>query len=398
MGRTGIFPLQAPPSRGGTATAPAAPSCADSSEAGGKRATNQLRTGAIALIAVAAVAALAAANGCGGDAENIRKRRRPIAVEKPPPQKTLNEVFAEAAETYYALMRALLEHDREATRKSSKAEISRNKIPLPRTATGLVIDRMNVVVPRASIMVTSGSENNVIGRARADQKGRFEASLFATSYRDLTLHAVADGYEKWVRGDIHGGIQDYVVRLDQKIDERLLKKIAVTRKPEERLWMLLELIGARELPVKIEQVFPYIGTYRLDLLRVIATRGFHENDSESSSPAARALELLAYWHDPEDIPMIRERLPKKGYTLFKKVVIYGKDPSVLCRMWEDAHFAQSDIDPRPPTKCSKPRFGPDETRALVVFAVFEPYRAYRHLLAMVNYGNGWELRLVKTGQ
>ena len=271
-------------------------------------------------------------------------------------------------------------------------------MPLPREATGIVIDRMNVVVPRAAVMVTTGSENNVIGRAQTDQQGRFGAELFATSYRELTLHVVAEGYEKWMRGPIYGGIQDWVVRLDQKVDQRFLESIAVMQNPKERLWKLLEIVGARGFPAKIEDVYPFIGNYRLDLLRILATRGFHEKDDETSSPAQRALELLAFWHDPADIPLIHEQLPKRGYTLFKKIVIYGKSPGEVCRMWADAHFAQTDIDPRPPAKCSRPRFNADRTRALVVFAVFEPYAAYRHLLAIVNYGNRWELRLVKTGK
>ena len=355
------------------------------------------RRGAVAFT-VAVVAVVAAAGGCGGEVEQVRKTKRPIAMERPPPKKTLRQVFEETAGEYYALMRALQEHDREAAHRSSQAEIGLHQALLPHTATGLVIDRMNVVVPEASIMVTSGSEANVIGRGRASREGRFEVRLFATSYRDLTLHVVAKEYEKWIRSGIHGGIQDYVVRLDQRIDGRFLKKVAVERRPAERLWMLLEVIGARGFPVKIEDVFPYLGAYRVDLLRVMTTRQFHERDDESSSPADRALELLAYWQDPEDIPIIEERLPKEGYTLFKQTVVYAKSPSEVCRLWGDAHFAQTEIEPRPPWKCSKPHFSPDRSRALAVFAVFEPYRSYRHLLAMVNYGDGWELRLVKTGK
>jgi hypothetical protein len=389
MVRTGVSTLRTPGSSGQTTTAsgPSRPALYSA-------ATPGCVSGLIWLLVIAAPAA-----GCGGGEEVVDLGpKRPVAVDQPPPEKKLNEIYAQTAESYYALMRALKEHDRKAAHKSSQAEISRRQKPLPRNATGMVVDRMNVVVPGASIMVSHGAENNVIGRAKTDEQGRFRAELFATSYRDLTLHVVAEGYAKWIRDRIYGGIQDWVVRLDQNVSQHFLEKLSVTQKPEDRLWMLLEIVGARRFPVKVEDVFPHLGVYRTDLLRVIATRGFHEKDDETSSPAQRALELLSYWHEPADIPMIHERLPKTGYTLFKKVVIFGKSPSEVCRMWADAHFAQTEIDPRPPAKCSKPRYSPDRRRALAVFAVFEPYATYRHLLAMIDYGNGWELRLVKTGK
>jgi hypothetical protein len=313
-------------------------------------------------------------------------------------EEALARLYRQVAADYYALTRAVVEHDRSSHKKSERIAISKRRALLPRTATGLIVDRMNVVVPDATVMISKESAENVIGRGRTDRQGRFEVDLYTAVYRDITLHVMAEGYSKWMRGGIYGGIQEYRIRLDRHVDKVFLDTLVVEQEPRNRLWMVLEIIGARSNPVEIKTVFPRIGLIRGELLRVMTVRRFYEKDDPVASPADRALELLAFWHDPADVAMILERLPKRGYTLFKKTVISGPSPGHVCRVWADAHFAQAELDPRPPSSCSKPHYGPDRRHALIEFSVFEHYGTYSQLLSMRDRGGGWELVLVRDNR
>jgi hypothetical protein len=337
---------------------------------------------------------------CGGTAPEPQLYRSisKVEISAEEREKALNATYARVAEKYFPVVRTLRMHDSAALKKSARAERSLRGAMAPGRVTGLVVDRMNVTVPGASILVTDESAEQIVGRGLTDQQGRFAFGLFSASYRSLSLHVIAKGYAKWIYDRVFGGIEDWPVLLDRTVDRSFMKTLAAAQDPEPRLWMLLEIIGARRSPVDIAEVFPYLGELRGDLQRVVNAPAFYEKDDDSASPAERALEFLAYWREPADIAYLKERLSRKKFTIFRQTVIAGNSPSEVCGMWAASFLAQAELDPKPPSSCGKTRYSLDKRRALIELIIFEPYSTYSHILTMVNNGKGWELMLVKYGR
>jgi hypothetical protein len=347
---------------------------------------------------LAAIAVCAIAAGCGSSA---RDRKRTTKVDTGPKlsaediEKQLAALYAAEADRYHEYVSVARRHAGIAAKRNERAQKGyAEKIPLT-IATGLVLDRTNTAVPGATVMITSSTTNDLIGEGRTDARGKFDVTLYTNAYRSLVLHVIAAGFEKWVRGEIHGGIVDYRVQLSREIDERFLKALIVESDPRIRLWMLLEIVGVREEPLDVKTVYRHIGDFRTELYRVLNTPGFHTNDSEEGSPAKRALQLLAFWQEPADTRVILEHLPRRGYILLKRSVITGPSPGQVCRRWANMHFAQQGLNPPPQASCGKPHYGPDRNRALLEFRVFEAYSSYSHLLSMIYNGREWDLKLVK---
>jgi hypothetical protein len=296
------------------------------------------------------------------------------------------------ANRHYALVREHEKRERAAFERSSKAMEEKNTRP-PTVATGFVRDRLDQPVPDARIVVANeGASDEVLGESKTDAKGRFRVHLKSNAYRGLTLTVEAKGFERWACGGRYGGLVDFPVRLDRAIDDDYFAAIQAETARSRRVCRLLDLVGNRfmgnpELPL----LYPRLGAVRQDLLAIALCPAFAPKDDRGDSPAGRAKRLLIFWHDPDDMPLIRKWVAENPGRLR----LEDKSAATIeaaCQAYVDGHFGHG--KERPSHDLSSPVFGPGRDHALIEFTVRYAHWGYSEYLVLVKHKDQWRLKLV----
>lgn len=317
-----------------------------------------------------------------------------IAADEP--QQPSRDTHERVAKAYYAqVQKAAVERDK-AAKRDFKAVWS-DTPPTPKQATGVVVGRQGNAIPGAGVVIKAGDA--VLGEGTTNATGGFQIMLSTQSYAGLTLTVTKNGFNRWARGGIYGGIVGYWVRLDREIDDGFLKNLNDEKNQERRLWKLLEIVGDRHDPTKKQDLFPHIGTLRDDLIQLVQSKAFEAKDGRRSSPADRACSLLAYWHDPADESMFMGWLKNQKHIkhpMDKKMA--GKTIPEVCKQWADRHFDNKKPEDRTLNSFSKPLLDPSGNHALVQFWVTYKHWGYSQVLVLTKQLGEWELKFVADDQ
>ena len=261
------------------------------------------------------------------------------------------------------------------------------KKTMPKSVNGRVIDRKGHPVAGVRVVVEKGSGGRKLGRGVTDENGYFNIKLKKTSYKGLSLTITKKKYARWAVSGFYGGIVNYAVQIDREIDKSYLKAITEQVDYEERLWMLFEVIGSRTMgSLDVEDIYPFLGDMRQDLIAVIRSGLFDRKDDKWSSPSERAKSFLEFWYDPAD---------ESSFTKLPSIDISGQTINEVCKKYSDCHFKEEKVEERTFNAFSLPIFGSDEKHALVTFHVEYKHWGYSQILALYHDGKVWRLVIFK---
>ena len=289
---------------------------------------------------------------------------------------------------YYALLKEAGERVEEPSRPSAS----------PPHVTGIVVDRRGRPVASAQVVVQSwGEEQFGAGRTGAD--GRFDIQLTRKTDEDLGLTVTAPGFARWAVAGSYKPHQlvGYRVRLDRELGRDFMTALAAEPDPESRIWGLLEIVGDRQLGFKVAAVFPYLGALRADLRAIVESKAFTRPDDppREGSPDDQARELLAYWGDPADEPLVgawmRVRRGVRSVPPFT-----GDDLFSVCGTYAQYTSQQEDVAPR--FSCLEAAADAARTRALYDLNVRYAHWGYTEHLVLKREGTAWKLRFVVEGE
>ena len=301
------------------------------------------------------------------------------------PQAFPDPVLDRVATSYYGQveMASAKWQEQEAQYKQS---LNAGTRPPPAAANGRVVDRKGGPIAGAAVVIQSRSADDMLGQCVTDKDGRFAISLMKpTSDRqpELSIIVTHQGQARWAQ---RGSFPGVLVRMDRDIVPAYLGAVTTQADPEERLWMLLEIVGSRQMVLDVERLYPAIGTLRPDLLQVIRSGKFAIKDDKRSSPADRARAFLEFWHDPADAELFSSVPPS--------VAISGKTIQEACKRWEDHYFAKAQGQ-RPMSSFSEPIVGADKKHGLVTFSVIYAHWGYSMRLVLLYDGRAWNLVMVQ---
>ena len=300
-------------------------------------------------------------------------------------QVTAESALHHVASAYYRQVEQTEARQQVQTARQVRARRGRG-FSSPALATGGVTDRSGLPVGGADVVIEAEASDEVLGQGTTDDAGRFKIALRDTSYRGLKLLITKQGYAPGGRGAVDGGIVDCRVRMDRAIDVAYLSAVAAQADPEQRLWMLLEVIGYRQTDVKVEEIYSSLGSLRPYLLEVIRSSAFAKEDGRRTSPAGRATRFLRFWRDPADSALFVAGPP---------IEISGRTIKDVCDKWADHHFKQERVEKRPENGFNESILGPEKKHALVTFAVWYANWGYAQHLVLVRHGEIWKLELVE---
>ena len=264
--------------------------------------------------------------------------------------------------------------------------------------TGIVVDRRDRPVVGAQVVVESWGDER-FGEGRTGDDGRFDIPLARKADEDLGLTVTAPGFVRWAVAATYEPheLVGYRVRLDRELGRDFMTTLAAEPDPESRIWGLLEIIGHRQLDFKVAAVFPYLGVLRTDLRAVVESKAFTRPDDppREGSPDDQARELLAYWGDPADEPLVgawmRVRRGVRSVPPFT-----GDDLVPLCATYAQYTFQQEDVAPR--FSCLEAAADAARTRTLVDLNVRYAHWGYTEHLVVMREGTVWKLRFVVEGE
>jgi hypothetical protein len=266
-------------------------------------------------------------------------------------------------------------------------------------ATGLVVDRRGRPVADAQVVIEDwDDERHGEGRTGAD--GRFEIP-YSHPEKEMGLTVTAPGFARWAVAAVYESrkLAGYRVRLDREIGSDFLASLAAEPDPESRIWGLMEIIGDRQFSLEIPDVFPYIGALRSDLLAIVKSRAFTrpDDDPRPGSPDERARELLAYWADPADEPLVRKW--KRAHSSSRSVPeLSHEEKIVVCAEWAAESFRRQKIAAPPAPFCVVRATDAENTRALVDLRVRFAHWGYEEHLILVRERKVWKLGFVTGGR
>ena len=266
-------------------------------------------------------------------------------------------------------------------------------------ATGLVVDRRGRPVADARVVIDDW-EGERHGEGRTGPGGRFEIP-YSNPEKEMGLTVTAPGFERWAVAASYKPheLVAYRVRLDREIGRDFLASLAAETDPESRMWGLMEIVGHRQLSLEVADVFPYIGALRSDLLAIVKSRAFTRPDDEPrpGSPDERVRELLAYWADPADEPLVRKW--RRAHSSARSVPeLSHEHPVVVCSQWAVESFRRQEIATPPAPFCKVRAIDPENTRALVDLRVRFAHWGYEEHLILVRERKVWKLRFVAGGR
>lgn len=273
------------------------------------------------------------------------------------------------------------------------------KTPRPSqpVATGLVVDRRGRPVADARVVIEDWDDERH-GEGRTGPDGRFEIP-YSNPEKEMGLTVTAPGFARWAMAatfEPHE-LVGYRVRLDREIGSDFLSSLVAETDPESRMWGLMEIVGHRQFSVEVADVFPSIGALRPDLLAIVKSQAFTRPDDEPrpGSPDERARELLAYWADPADEPLVRKW--KRAHS--RPVPELGnEDLFAACGAWATESYRRQKIeDSPPPFFCDVRAADAENTRTLVDLRIRYANWGYEERLVFVREGKVWKLRFVARG-
>jgi len=299
----------------------------------------------------------------------------------------------DVASLYYA--RAVQHRAAEQTlgRASSIAGgIVRNSLDEPVAGATVTVIRVRTVDGKTKF--------DDLARGVTDDSGRFAIAAKTRAKDEIGLEVHAPGFMTWRRWE-GGTVEGESIVLNRTIDDAYFADVEHEKDAVRRMSLLLDLTGRRAFnsspsDERIEKYYSHLGSVRDGLLAIARSKSFAVVDDEyGQSPAQRAKNLLIYWFDPEDEPLIREWAKEEG---FKGIRLdnqaSGASPDEALRVFAAAHFAR---EPKTLNYFTDPVFSPDCTHAYVVFVVRYAYWGYWQPIVLLHDSDRWTVKLTGEG-
>lgn len=310
---------------------------------------------------------------------------KPMAEINSPPADSL-AVLERVAHTYYTQQDISTAYNEQAFETASQqAKSLKKKTKSSNKFVGKVLDRRGCSTEDALVVLEIDDETQI--KKVTDPTG---GVTFSRPSKFSSLIVTKEGYSRWA--SVTGTIDSYQVIFDKELDERFLRGLLVQSNPEEKIWGLLEIVGERQFSLEVEKVYPFIGSFRTELLQVIQSGLFDKSDDRDNSPAARAKDLLEWWHDPSDKPFFT--------TTSVPVDITEETIEEVCAKWADYHFDVQEKkkgEQRTFHYCDEPILGLDGQHALINFYVRYAIWGYSQKLSILKESDLWKLQMVRDG-
>lgn len=185
---------------------------------------------------------------------------------------------------------------------------------------------------------------------------------------------------------------DYPVRLDRVVGDAYFTALDAEPSRSRRVSMLLDLVCMRESgSPELSALYPHLGALREYLLAVAQSAAFAVQDVQGESPADRAKDLLIFWYDPADEPLIRRWVAEKQGRCHLENKS-GTTIEAVCADYADGHFSHK--TERTSNGFNTPVFGPGKDHALVEFTALYAHWGYSEYLVLIKQKDRWELKLV----
>lgn len=299
----------------------------------------------------------------------------------------------DAVQLYYArLARHRAAENTLGARSSIASGIVRNSLDEP-------VAGATVRVIRART-VDGQTKFDELAKGATDHSGRFAFPARTRPKDDIGLEVHARGFMMWRRW-AGGTVEGESIVLNRIIDDAYFADIEREEDPVRRPSLLLDLVGRRawnsyDSNERIEQYYSHLGSVREDLLAIARSKSFAVVDDEySGSPAQRAKNLLIYWFDPEDEPLIRQWTKEDAFQHFRlDVECTGGSPDEASSAYAEAHFAR---EPKTFHYFTDAVFSPDRKHAYVVFVVRYAHWGYWQPIVLLDEGGQWKVKLAGEG-
>lgn len=299
----------------------------------------------------------------------------------------------DAAQLYYA---RLAEH------RAAEKTIGRDSS----TASGIVRNSLDEPIAGATVTVIRIRESahetkfDELAKGTTDDSGRFAIAAKTHANDAIGLEVHAPGFMKWRRWS-GGTVEGESVILNRVIDDAFFADVARETNSVRRLSLLLDLVGRRSFnsnafDERIEQYYSHLGSVREELLAIAQSKSFAVADDDyDTSPAQRAKNLLIYWFDPKDEPLIRKWTQEDAFKHFRlDVQSSGSSPEEAWNAYAKAHFAR---EPETFHYFTGATFSPDRKHAYVVFVVRYAHWGYWQPLVLLDEGGRWTVKLSGDG-
>jgi hypothetical protein len=299
----------------------------------------------------------------------------------------------DVAQPYYARQaRHRTEEDTPRSRSSIASGIVRNALDEPVAASTVVVIRVRTVGGHTKF--------DRLAEATTDASGRFAVAVKTRARDDIGLEVHAPGFMMWRRW-AGGTVEDESIVLNRIIDDAYFSDVEREEDPQRHLSLLLDLLGRRafnsyDFDERIEQFYSHLGSVHDDLLNIAQSPSFAVVDEEhGESPAQRAKNLLIYWSDPEDEPLIRQWVQEKEFQHFRlDAEGSGGTPSEAVHAHATAHFRR---EPETFHYFTEPVFSPDCKHAYVVFVVRYANWGYWQPIVLLKQDAQWQVKLAGEG-
>lgn len=275
------------------------------------------------------------------------------------------------------------------------------------TAAGIVRNALDEPVAGATVTVIAirsvdgQTKFDEVAKGVTDAAGRFAiAAAKRRAKGDLGLEVRAPGYMLWRRW-AGGTVEGESITVNRVIGDAFFADYEHEADPVRHASLLLDLIGRRafnsyDFDERIEQYYSHLGSVHDGLLAIARSQAFAAADDEhGQSPAQRARNLLMYWFDPGDEPLIRQWAGDDSSRSFHfDLGAAGASPGEALRAFADAHFAR---EPRTFSYFTDAAFSPDCTHAYVVFVVRYANWGYWQPVVLRAEHDRWTVALTGEG-
>jgi len=299
----------------------------------------------------------------------------------------------DAAQLYYARVLQHRAAEKAIGRESSIAGgIVRNSLDEPVAGATVIVIRIRTVDGQTKF--------DELAKGATDDSGRFAIAAETRAEDAIGLEIHAPSFLMWRRWS-GGTVEGESIVLNRVIDDAFFADVERAADPVLRLSLLLDLVGRRafnsnDFDERIEQYYSHLGAVREDLLTIAQSKAFAVADDEYGvSPAERAKNLLIYWFDPNDEPLIQKWTKEDAFKHFRLDVAFtGSSPEEALRAYTDAHFAR---EPKTFYYFPDTVFSPDCKHAYVVFVVRYAHWGYWQPLVLLDEGGRWKIKLAGEG-
>lgn len=299
----------------------------------------------------------------------------------------------DVAQPYYARLAQHRAAENALGRRSSIASgIVRNSLDEPIAGAAVFVIRARTV--------DGHTKFDELAKGVTDDSGRFAIAAKTRLKDDIGLEVHAHGFMMWRRW-AGGTVEGESIVLNRIVDDAYFADVKREADPVRRLSLLLDLVGRRafnsyDFDERIEQYYSHLGSVREDLLAIAQSKSFAVVDDEYGvSPAQRAKNLLIYWFDPEDEPLIRHWAKEDALEHFRlDVEGIGGSPGEASSAYAEAHFAR---EPKTFHYFTDAVFSADCNHAYVVFVVRYAHWGYWQPIVLLHEGDQWKVKLAGEG-